>query len=228
METNLDTRLETLLLNKHFEHLSAEEKKYALGFLSQDEYNEYAFLLSQSKATLLAGYGNLQPSPKILQNLKQAFNNQQNTKTTPLIHIFAKPIYQALTAAALLIIIIGLFIISPVDGKKQLLSKNPIKQAKIKTDNTFRNERPLTQTATARQLTASIKTSKKHTIINKRKEAFPQSHTSPVYANAIKNNDDANLCMDIQLKSKQLSEAEPSTHVPCLNTMLIIPGRDTP
>jgi hypothetical protein len=223
----LDTKLEMLLMSKTFEQLTIEEKGYALNFLSEEEYNECAFILSGSKAALLSDHNNLQPSPKILAAIEQAFKDKATVKKPSYAVIFTKPLYQSLMAAALLIIIISLFIVSPFGVGKQHISKNEAKQYPIKNRNTdnLKKEALIAQTSSVStqisKPTAKIKIARNNSPIHNNRKMAINTGTS-------KNTYNSNLCLDTSTTSARLVAIDSSTLIPCLNTRLIIPESNIP
>jgi len=129
-ENNLDTRLEILLTTKTFGQLSAEEKNYASGFLSEEEYEAYSLLLSRSKNALASNYDTLQPPAETLQRLKQAFADKAIAKKTDT-RFFEKPLYQGLAASVLLVILIGSFINLHLGGGQQGIADNKLSKHQI-------------------------------------------------------------------------------------------------
>src|SRR4051812_11550942 len=108
-----ENRLETLLLNKPFNALSAEEKNYALSLLTEEEYNEYSVMLVNYKQALLADYNKIEPSPKVFENLTNAFRSQHQPSTS--FFRFANNNRVIAAAAVLLLIGCGLVVLLHAD-----------------------------------------------------------------------------------------------------------------
>jgi hypothetical protein len=201
-----ETRLEKLLMNKAFNNLSSEEKKYVLTFLTEEEYQEYAFMLSNYKPALFMDYDKLQPAPKVTEALAHSFRAKNNVVNLHIPAYFNFTRSQGLlTAAAALLILIGsVFILRHVNEKKQLLT--------VKT-----NRLHLIDHSISNASKKEVREMKYHSFISgKRKAHF--------YAHAVKKVDD-NLCLTIPVTSANTLLID-SLNIPCLNpmnTMVIIP-----
>ncbi len=201
-----ETRLENLLMSKAFNDLSPEEKKYALTVLTEEEYKEYALILSNYKSALFADYDNVQPSPTVTEALTHAFsakNNIVNPQRSVYFN-FTHP-QSLLTAAASLLILIGfIFIFRHVDEKEQPLIVKITRPRLI--NHSISN-------ASKKEVQAI----KNHSLISEKRKAH-------FYGGARKKPDN-NLCLDSQVISANSLMID-SSNIPCLNpanTMVAIP-----
>lgn len=112
-ENFFEPRLEALLTTKIFSELTADEKKYVFLFLTEKEYVEYSLLMLNYKQALLTDYGKIQPAPKTLSTLTQAFKNQY--AQPPVVRLKAN---YSLLAAATVLLLIGIAIVFITYKKK--------------------------------------------------------------------------------------------------------------
>jgi hypothetical protein len=181
-----ESRLETLLLHKDFNALPAEEKKYVLAYLTEDEYREYSLLLPNYKPALLTDYDNVQPSPKVLETLTHAFKTQHQQKTA----FDFIPDWRLLSVAAAVLILIGYVIVFlPFDKKKQPIVAKTNKQQPVNLHKAVKQE-PVTQTNLTKNY--SHNPGKMHTF-------FTAKNTAD------------NLCLDITIDSLDMPCLNPMT-----------------
>lgn len=74
-----EKKLEDLYSQKPFEKLTADETKYVLQYVSEEEYNNYYKLINGT--TIQIASLNLEPDATILENLRQTFKEKHQQKT---------------------------------------------------------------------------------------------------------------------------------------------------
>ena len=195
MDSQLEQKLETLIITKSFTELSISEKKYVLSQISEVDFNIYHDFLKDTTTVFNQEEKNINLSENIKIELSEVFKRKYKSQFLKPLKIsyinFSIPYYQPIFAT--LIIFIAIYFIYPTKVNNQNFALIPIKTTEPSTNLIQKNEEITTYDSTSIKIleeNINPKFSKKTLSLNKKNESYFEELTDEIF---IKNTQFADL-----------------------------------